>query len=95
MGMVNLTINNKKVSVPEGTSILHAAKQTGITIPNLCYHPDQEVKANCRVCVVEVEGSKTLQASCATAVKEGMVVRTNTKKVRDSRKVVIELLLAN
>ncbi|MBN2883569.1 MAG: (2Fe-2S)-binding protein, partial [Clostridia bacterium] len=95
MNMVNLTINNRAVSVPEGTSILHAAKETGITIPNLCYHPDQEVKANCRVCVVEVEGAKTLQAACATSVKEGMVVRTNTKKVRDSRKVVIELLLAN
>lgn len=95
MNTVNLIINNKPVTVPEGTSILHAAKETGITIPNLCYHPDQEVKANCRVCVVEVEGSKTLQAACATSVKEGMVVRTNTKKVRDSRKVVIELLLAN
>lgn len=95
MNMVNLTINNKAVSVPEGTSILNAAKETGITIPNLCYHPDQEVKANCRICVVEVEGAKILQASCATDVKEGMVVRTNTKKVRDSRKVVIELLLAN
>jgi NADH-quinone oxidoreductase subunit G/NADP-reducing hydrogenase subunit HndD len=95
MNTVNLIINNKPVTVPAGTSILHAAKETGITIPNLCYHPDQEVKANCRVCVVEVEGSKTLQAACATSVKEGMVVRTNTKKVRDSRKVVIELLLAN
>ena len=95
MNMVNLKINNKSVTVPEGTSILHAAKETGITIPNLCYHPDQEVKANCRVCVVEVEGARTLQASCATAVSEGMVVRTNTKKVRDARKVVIELLLAN
>lgn len=95
MNMVNITINNKHISVPEGTSILHAAKETGITIPNLCYHPDQEVKANCRVCVVEVEGARTLQASCATAVKEGMVIRTNTKKVRESRKVVIELMLAN
>lgn len=95
MNMVNLKINNKDVSVPEGTSIMHAAKETGITIPNLCYHPDQKVKANCRVCVVEVDGARTLQASCATSVKEGMVVRTNTKKVRDSRKVVIELLLAN
>ena len=95
MNMVNLKINNKNISVPEGTSILNAAKETGITIPNLCYHPDQEVKANCRVCVVEVEGAKTLQASCATEVKEGMIVRTNTQKVRNSRKTVIELMLAN
>ncbi|MDX1357361.1 MAG: NADH-dependent [FeFe] hydrogenase, group A6 [Clostridia bacterium] len=95
MNMVNVTINNRKVSVPEGTSILNAAKETGITIPNLCYHPDQEVKANCRVCVVEVEGARTLQASCATEVKEGMIIRTNTKRVRNARKTVIELMLAN
>lgn len=95
MNMVNVKINNRNVEVPEGTSILHAAKKTGVTIPNLCYHPDQEVKANCRVCVVEVEGAKTLMASCATAVQEGMVIRTNTKKVRNARKTVIELLLAN
>ncbi|MBN2559071.1 MAG: iron hydrogenase small subunit [Clostridia bacterium] len=95
MNMVNAKINNRAVSVPEGTSILHAAKDTGITIPNLCYHPDQEIKANCRVCVVEVDGCKTLQAACATSVREGMVIRTNTQKVRQARKVVVELLLAN
>lgn len=95
MNMVNIKINNRDIKVAKGTSILNAAKEVGITIPNLCYHPDQEVKANCRVCVVEVEGARTLQASCATEVKEGMVIRTNTQKVRQSRKVVIELLLAN
>ncbi len=95
MNMVNVKINNRQVSVPEGTSILNAAKKTGVTIPNLCYHPDQEVKANCRVCVVEVEGARTLQASCATECKEGMVIRTNTNRVRNARKTVIELLLAN
>ena len=95
MNMVNIKINNRVVSVPEGTSILNAAKEIGITIPNLCYHPDQEVKANCRVCVVEVEGARTLQASCATEVKEGMVIRTNTNRVRNARKTVIELMLAN
>ncbi len=95
MNMVNVKINNRQVSVPEGTSILNAAKKTGVTIPNLCYHPDQEVKANCRVCVVEVEGARTLQASCATECKEGMIIRTNTNRVRNARKTVIELLLAN
>jgi len=95
MSMVNIKINNKNIEVLEGTSILNAAKKIGINIPNLCYHPDQEVKANCRVCVVEVEGARTLQASCATSVQEGMVIRTNTQKVREARKVVIELLLAN
>ncbi|MCK5811584.1 MAG: [FeFe] hydrogenase, group A [Clostridiales bacterium] len=95
MNMLNIKINNKEIKVAKGTSILNAAKEVGINIPNLCYHPDQEVKANCRVCVVEVHGAKTLQASCATEVKEGMVIRTNTQKVRQARKVVIELLLAN
>lgn len=95
MNTVHIKINNREVSVPEKTTILNAAKEIGINIPNLCYHPDQEVKANCRVCVVEVEGSKTLQASCATEVKEGMVIRTNTAKVRQARKVIIELLLAD
>ncbi|MHB1485015.1 MAG: NADH-dependent [FeFe] hydrogenase, group A6 [Saccharofermentanales bacterium] len=95
MDMVNIKINNKNVEVPTGTSIMAAAKLTGITIPNLCYHPDQEIKANCRICVVEVDGFKTLQASCATAVREGMVIRTNTPRVRQARRVVIELLLSN
>lgn len=95
MNMVNVKINNRNVTVPEGTSILNAAKQTGITIPNLCYHPDQEVKANCRICVVEVEGARTLQASCATDCQEGMVIRTNTNRVRNARKTVTELMLAN
>ncbi len=94
MKMVNIVINNKPVEVAEGISILDAAKQIGIRIPNLCYHPDQEVKANCRICVVEVEGAKVLQAACATSVREGMVIRTNTQKVRQARKVVIELLLS-
>ena len=95
MNIVNVKINNKQVSVPEGTSILNAAKKTGVAIPNLCYHPDQELKANCRGCVVEVEGARTLQASCATECKEGMIIRTNTNRVRNARKTVIELLLAN
>ena len=93
--MINITINNKKISVKEGTSILDAAKGIGINIPTLCYHPDQEVKANCRVCVVEIDGFRTLQTACSTKVLEGMNIRTNTPKVRQARKVVIELLMAN
>ncbi len=95
MNMVNVKINNRQVSVPEGTSILHAAKKTGVTIPNLCYHPDQEVKANCRVCVVEVEGVNRLLPSCATKVTDGMVVNTRSEKVIESRKTALELLLSN
>ena len=93
--MINITINNKKVSVEEGKSILEAAKKIGIKIPTLCYHPDQEVKANCRVCVVEIDGYRTLQTACSTKALDGMNIRTNTPKVREARKVVIELLMAN
>lgn len=93
--MVNITINNKKVSVPKGITILSAAKSAGIEIPTLCYHPDQFVKANCRVCIVEIEGSKTLPSACSTPVTEGMVVFTNSAKVLEARKVILELLLAN
>ncbi len=93
--MINITINNKKISVDEGTFILAAAKKIGINIPTLCYHPDQEIKANCRVCVVEIDGYKTLQTACSTRALEGMNIRTNTPKVREARKVVIELLMAN
>jgi len=95
MNMIDVTINNKKVTVPEGISILNAAKAAGIEIPTLCHHPDQFVKANCRVCIVEVEGSKTLPSSCSTAVAAGMVIHTNSARVLEARKVILELLLAN
>jgi len=93
--VVTLTIDGQKVEVPEGSTILQAAKVVGIDIPTLCHHPDQDVKAVCRVCVVEVEGSRTFQAACAFPVSNGMVVRTNTPAVREARKVVVELMLAD
>ncbi len=93
--MVNITINGMKASVPEGSTILQAAQQVGIYIPTLCYHPDQSVKANCRVCVCEVEGNRLLQAACAAPVFEGMVIKTNTPKVLEARKTIVELILAN
>ncbi len=91
---VQVTINGYNVSVEEGTSILNAAKQLDIKIPTLCYHPDQIVKGNCRVCVVEVEGMRNLAAACCTPVKEGMIIRTNSKRVRDARRTVVELIMA-
>ncbi|NSW90501.1 MAG: iron hydrogenase small subunit [Firmicutes bacterium] len=95
MNMVKITVNNTKISVPEGITILNAAKSVGIEIPTLCYHPDQFVKANCRVCIVEVEGMKTLPSACSTAVTDGMVIHTNSARVLEARKVILELLLAN
>ncbi|MEN6326963.1 MAG: NADH-dependent [FeFe] hydrogenase, group A6 [Syntrophomonas sp.] len=93
--MVNLTIDGIKVSVPEGSTIIEAAREVGINIPTLCYHPDQSVKANCRVCVCEVEGNRLLQAACAIPVFEGMAVKTRTPKVIEARKTILELILAN
>ena len=69
MSMVKITINNRKIEVEAGITILEAAKKIGVNIPTLCYHPDQTIKANCRVCVVEVEGSRTLQTTRATTKK--------------------------
>lgn len=92
--MINLTINNQKVSVKEGTTVLAAAKKLNINIPTLCNHDDLCVAGNCRVCVVEQKGARTLIASCATPVSEGMEINTNTLKVRNARKHIVELLLS-
>ncbi len=91
--MVNLTINGIAVSVEEDKTVLEAAKQLHIKIPTLCYHKDLCVAGNCRVCVVEQVGNQKLVASCATPVAEGMEINTNTLKVRNCRKHIIELLL--
>ncbi|KUO63351.1 MAG: ferredoxin [Gracilibacter sp. BRH_c7a] len=93
--MINLTINGKSVSVPEGVTILEAAKQNNIYIPNLCYLEGVHKFGSCRLCVVEVEGARTLQASCMVPAREGMVVRTNTEKTRKARKALYELILSD
>ncbi len=95
MNKVKVTINNIKISVPENYTVLEAAREAGVHIPTLCYLKGLNEVGACRVCVVEVEGARTLQASCVLPVREGMVVKTNTKRVRDSQKVTTELLLAN
>ena len=92
--MINLKINNIPVSVPEGTTILQAAKQVNIEIPSLCYLKDINCIGSCRVCVVEVKGRRGLVASCVYPVEEGMEVLTNTPTVRKSRKTTIELILS-
>ncbi|MDO9510203.1 MAG: NADH-dependent [FeFe] hydrogenase, group A6 [Bacteroidales bacterium] len=92
--MINLTINNMPVSVEEGTTILEAAKKLSISIPTLCYHEDLCVAGNCRVCVVELVGMRTLQASCAVPARDNMQILTNSMKVRQARRHIIELLLS-
>jgi len=91
---VNLKINDIPLTVPEGTTILKAAADLDFRIPTLCFHEDLCIAGNCRVCVVEQEGAKALLAACATPVSEGMVIYTNSAKVRSSRKHIIELLLS-
>ncbi len=92
--MTRLTINNTPVEVAEGTTILGAARQVGVKIPTLCYVEGLQAIGACRVCVVEIEGAQNLAASCSTPVAEGMKVRTNTRRVREARRLVVELLLS-
>jgi len=92
--MVKVYINNQEVQVPEGTLVLDAAKKAGVKIPTLCHMPDTEPKGACRVCLVEVEGARSLAASCSMPVFEGMKVFTNNKHVREARRTVVELLLS-
>jgi NADP-reducing hydrogenase subunit HndD len=93
--MINLTINGKVVKAPKGSTIMEAAKYNNILIPNLCYLENTHAIGSCRICVVEVEGAKTLQASCITKANDGMVIKTNTEKVRNARKVLYELMLSD
>ncbi len=95
MKKLEIKLNGTRVSVPEGITVMEAARQNGITLPSLCHHPDQKVKGNCRVCVVEVEGRKNLAASCSTPVEEGMSITTNSPRVRETVKTVVELILAD
>lgn len=92
--MVNLTIDKKSVTVPEGTTILDAAKQADIDIPTLCYLRDINEVGSCRICAVEVEGVNKLATACNTLVENGMVVHTNTPRVRITRKTNVELILS-
>ncbi len=95
MGDVTLTIDGRQVTVPEGTSVLEAAAQAGVNIPSLCYLKDINEIGSCRVCVVEIEGARALAASCVTPAADGMVVHTNTKRVREARRAVLELIISN
>ena len=93
--MVNLTINGKAVQAEAGTSVIQAAAAAGIFIPHYCYHPDLSIAGVCRMCMVDVEKVPKLQISCNTIVAEGMVVRTDTPKVKEAVKGALELHLIN
>jgi NADH-quinone oxidoreductase subunit G/NADP-reducing hydrogenase subunit HndD len=92
---VNITIDGLQVQVPKDATVLEAARGIGVKIPTLCYHPEYRPEGSCRICLVEVVGARSLIASCVFPVSDGMVVKTNTPDVREARKAVVELLLAN
>lgn len=95
MSIVNIKINHIPLQVEKGMKILEAAKKLNIDIPHLCYHPDQSIKAHCRICTVEVVGNRRLLAACSTEVWEGMEVHTDTQLVRDTQLGILELILAS
>ncbi len=94
--MITLTIDNKKVEVEEGSTVLQAAEKLGIKIPTLCHHRSLEPYGACRVCLVELNGSRgpVIQASCVYPAQEGLVVKTDTERVLKNRRIMLELLLA-
>ncbi len=92
--MISININNQNMVVPEGTTILEAVRKAGFRVPTLCNMEKRRPIGACRVCLVELEGSGKLVASCTNPVTEGMNILTNTRKVRNARKLVVELLLS-
>ena len=95
MEKISLHIDGKPVQAVKGNSILNAARQNGIYIPTLCYHPKTGQAGKCRICVVEVEHMPGLQVSCSLEAKDGMVIHTNTKRIAETRKMIVELYLSN
>lgn len=93
-GSVKIQINEKQLTVPMGTTILEACRDNNIHIPTLCHHPDLCVAGVCRLCVVEIEGMRTLQASCAFPITASIKIHTSTPMVRKARKHIIDLLLS-
>ena len=92
---VTLTIDGKKITVPSGTTVLEAARKLDIDIPTLCFLKEINEVGNCRMCLVEIEGVRGYKASCVYPVEEGMVVRTNTKDLLDTKRTILELLLSS
>ena len=95
MEMVTVYIDDTEVKVPSDYTVLKAAQKAGVKIPTLCYLKDINQIGACRVCLVEIERARGLQASCVYPVSEGLRVHTHTPKVLQARKAVVELLLSN
>lgn len=95
MSKITVTINGERCQAELGQTVLEVARQAQIHIPTLCYHPDLKPEGHCRVCLVEIEGQRNLQPSCCFPVSDGMVVWTNSPRVRAARRTVVELLISN
>ena len=93
--MVTVTIDNQRVSVEPGTTVLGAAQRLGIRVPALCHVPGIEPAASCFLCAVQIEGRRNLSPACATPVSEGMLVTTDSPDVRAARRTALELLLSD
>lgn len=93
--MVNLTINGKKIKAPADVSVLEAARQEGVYIPTLCHHKALEPEGTCRLCIAQFSGSirNSIRVSCIQEVKEGLIVETETDRINNSRRLILELLL--
>jgi NADP-reducing hydrogenase subunit HndD len=89
---ITLMIDEKEVSVPEGTTILKAAEQAGIHIPTICFHDHCTANALCRICVVEVEGARVLVPSCIGTVSQGMIVTTKNERINKVRRTILEMI---
>lgn len=92
---ITVNINGRQITAPEGKTILEVARENGIEIPTLCFIEDLPPVGACRLCVVEVEGSRTLVGSCHTPITEGMKIQTHSPRVLEARKVLVELMLAS
>lgn len=92
--MINLTIDGQQIEVPEGTTVLNAARKAGIHIPTLCDHPHLKPYGGCRLCMVEIEGFRTLQASCTIPATNNMVVRTTSEQIHKARKFILTLIFS-
>lgn len=89
---ISITLNGQTVHAPAGSTVLDAARQAGVDIPTICYHPNLTANAVCRLCTVEVVGSRNLQPACVVPVRQDMIVNTDTERVNLARRVILELL---
>ncbi len=94
MSNAKVTINGQVIEVPDGTTVLKAARQAGIDIPTLCDHPALASIGACRMCLIEVMGQRSLQTACTFPVFDGMVIQTESQRVKDARKLVLDMIFS-